>query len=708
MPIETIQNGIVGLSPVIVFLALLLQFDAFKLVRLSFVLKLIAAGIGVALAAYFLSPILMDRLGADYFFYMRFVGPVVEEILKASIVLFLIRANKIGFAMDAVIAGFAIGAGFALLENYYYLFAVGETQTAVWVVRGFGTAIMHGGVTALFAVITQLITPQQKTARLPYHAIPGLAAAIILHAVYNQFILEPVMSAIVVMTGLAFMLGFILHRGQQSIDTLLQVDFARYHALLDEIRSGEFGEHKTGKLLKSLRIRLDPSETAEINRYVELHTELVLFGEQVIDAQARGEPLEITDAIREKLAQFNYLDERVGRSVRMLLKDHIQFSRNEFFQLYKLSRDAGKPVHLRHNFNSDILFDEADREAARSEFPSLYFALDHPALRRAFGPYDERANKAKRKSKRWGAYAIAIAAGALLLASAQPLYSGLPLTQLKLISALASLALLAGVIIGVFGLNYRGRKRRWLADRLATERIRGFHFRHYIDSARHILDAAEDANARQDYLQERDARFDRFQLSELDCIDEKLHQAIRDEEDLAASNQRSEQPLPPEGAAHLDEYFRAYARLRFEPQLNYCNHVLRESKSIWRPSALRQIKILSAIFLYGLLGILIFQQLVLIGVYADIQWMKAPIIHVLTIWAAFIALASRIFQEGFQPKRELERMRQYRLSLRRIHENFRGASSVTGKITAMLEMEKMSEEEVILFLKGNYEADFIA
>lgn len=707
MSVNTIANGALGLLPVIAFLTLLIQFDVFKLVRLSYVIKLIAAGIGCAITAYFISPWVMSPLNIDYFSYYRLAGPLVEEMLKASIILFLIRAHRIGFAFDAVIAGFAIGTGFALLENYYFLRNVETTQTAIWAVRGFGTAIMHGGVTAIFAVITQIVTPQQTKTQL-YHALPGYGAAAGLHILYNQFILDPVTSAVVVMTGLALALVFILQRGQRSIDQLLQANFAHYHSLLRDIRSGQFSEDKIGTLLQSLKIHLDPSETSEILRYVELHAELVLFGEQYLIAQSDGKTIEITDAIRNKLAQFNYLDERVGQSVRLLLKDHIKFSRNEFFQLYKLSQDAGKAVEFRHDFNSDLLLHDEDRDAAHREFPDIFFALDHEELRKRFLPYDQRANKAKRNSKQWGIFAIILVTVSLLLASAQPLYDELPPIYLKTLSVLTSIALLAGLVIAIFGLNYQGRKSRWLADRLATERIRSFHFRHAIESIDEILAGAGDKDAQDKFLARRKTSFAHFDEAVLARIDEKLFQLVHDQDDLDVEYEDSgESTIRHLQSPHAEQFFAAYARLRFEPQLNYCNHVLRQSKSFWKPSALRQIKLLSTIVLYGLLAVFVFQQLVLIGIYTDIQWMKEPAVHVLTIWGALVALAAKIFQEGFQPKREIERMRQYRLALRRIHQQFRDAKTPDRKIDAMLEMEKMSDAEVTLFLKSTYEAEFI-
>ena len=61
--------------------------------------------------------------------------------------------HRIGFLVDAAIFGFAVGTGFALAENLYYLHLAAEAGMGTWIVRGFGTALMHGGATALFAVM---------------------------------------------------------------------------------------------------------------------------------------------------------------------------------------------------------------------------------------------------------------------------------------------------------------------------------------------------------------------------------------------------------------------------------------------------------------------------------------------------------------------------------------------------------------------------
>ena len=56
------------------------------------------------------------------------MSPWIEESLKALLLVYLIRTRRVGMLVDAAIYGFAIGTGFALFENLYYLATRPETN----------------------------------------------------------------------------------------------------------------------------------------------------------------------------------------------------------------------------------------------------------------------------------------------------------------------------------------------------------------------------------------------------------------------------------------------------------------------------------------------------------------------------------------------------------------------------------------------------
>ena len=96
---------------------------------------------------------MIDTLPIGFSIYSRFIAPWIEEALKAAAIILLFRLNRIGYKLDAIISGFAIGAGFSVVENIFYLTIFPDYATGTWLVRGFGTAIMHGTTLALLAAI---------------------------------------------------------------------------------------------------------------------------------------------------------------------------------------------------------------------------------------------------------------------------------------------------------------------------------------------------------------------------------------------------------------------------------------------------------------------------------------------------------------------------------------------------------------------------
>src|SRR5271155_5514777 len=180
MPAEVVSHAIVGLGPVLCFLAVLLYLDSYKLVSIRAVIAVVACGLVVAGVCYFVNAYLIGIAGIDVTLYSRYVSPVVEELGKALVIVALIRAHRIGFLVDAAIFGFAIGAGFAIVENIYYQHLIPDAGLGIWIVRGFGTAIMHGGTTAIFAMMGLAILERKRRAAFIAY-VPGFALAVALH-----------------------------------------------------------------------------------------------------------------------------------------------------------------------------------------------------------------------------------------------------------------------------------------------------------------------------------------------------------------------------------------------------------------------------------------------------------------------------------------------------------------------------------------------
>jgi len=358
-------------------------------------------------------------------------------------------------------------------------------------------------------------------------------------------------------------------------------------------------------------------------------------------------------------------------------------------------------------FNTDLLLDERDRDAAQVRFPGVYFALDHDKLRAKFDDLDKTANLAKQRSWRWGVLAVVLGTGSLMIASGEPLYAHLPPESVHLIAAAGAGAGVLGAAIGLLGVMFHTRKVRWLQCRLATERLRQYHFQSMVARIPELLVATTDMKARERYLAEREAHFQWFERDFLALAD--AHMPREGEHDAPGPAWLVSTSTKPLDCGHplMEQLLESYETLRFKRQIQYANVKLTGHDRPWLQAAEHQAMLFSGIALGAVVLIVLVHAAVLWGTAAGIAWMTSPAMHVGAIWTAIVALAARAFEEGLQPGREVERLRHYLSTVRLIHQRFQEATTVADKAAAMREMEQASYREMDQFLRSAMEAKFV-
>ena len=186
-----------ALAPVTAFLLLLVLFDSFKLVPKTMLAAALAGGAFAAGAAAWLHGWLLTSPAIDPTALSRYVAPVTEEALKGLVLFVPFARRQIGFLVDAAIVGFAIGTGFALVENVDYLRHLASASVWVWITRGFGTAILHGATTTIVAVTAKSLVDRGRA--LPVALAPGWVGAVLLHSAFNHTLVSPILAASMLM-----------------------------------------------------------------------------------------------------------------------------------------------------------------------------------------------------------------------------------------------------------------------------------------------------------------------------------------------------------------------------------------------------------------------------------------------------------------------------------------------------------------------------
>jgi RsiW-degrading membrane proteinase PrsW (M82 family) len=339
--IEAAHWGL-ALLPVLVLLAVFDWLDAFKLTSFKEISLLLFLGGLAALLAWPASGRLLDTLPIGYSNYSRFVAPWIEEAIKGATIVALFRMNRIGYKLDAVIAGFAIGAGFSVVENIIYLVRFPDYGAGTWVVRGFGTAVMHGATLAILAATAHELAERETreaAAEFDFRLwwfVPGYLAAVALHTAFNRFPDRPLIAMLGAIIVAPLALIGIFYFGTHEAQRWLVAESAEHRAALEALRAGRWPDGAAGRKIAALAGRLDGEAAKRVRRYWELQTWLVAEAEEVMIEEAAGDANFNPAEIRAAFAELDGLKRALGRSTHAALQALLPFSRNDQWEVAEL------------------------------------------------------------------------------------------------------------------------------------------------------------------------------------------------------------------------------------------------------------------------------------------------------------------------------------------------------------------------------------
>lgn len=337
MNFELLAKAPVGLLPVLIFLIVLVYMDSYKLVSLKSVLWVIFLGGLSALASLYVNGWMIQALDLTLRPYSLYAAPLIEETLKALVIVYLLRNSKIGFLVDSAIMGFAVGAGFALVENFYYLQHHADASMAVWIVRGFGTAIMHGGVTAIFGIMSQALTERSMKIN-PVYYLPGLLLASFIHSVFNHFLVAPIFQSMGVLLVLPPLLYLVFRKSAQALHEWLQIDFDADTDLIEVINSGNFPESKVGLFLNDLKTKFDGPVVVDMLCYLRIYTELAIRAKGLLMMRENGFEVPAGERTIAKFEELRYLEESIGKTGCLAMKPFLQIERKDLWQMHVLGK----------------------------------------------------------------------------------------------------------------------------------------------------------------------------------------------------------------------------------------------------------------------------------------------------------------------------------------------------------------------------------
>ena len=328
----------VCLIPVFLFLFMLLYLDSLKLVSKKLLMICLAWGLMSSGISFFLNTWLINHLEVSPDAYSGFIAPFVEELLKCGMLWLLIKRNKIGFMIDGAIYGFSIGAAFSFAENIFYLlhYAGNENNFMVWITRGFGTAIMHGGTTAIFGILCMSALNRQSNLGMATGS--GVLAAIVIHGIFNQFLVSPLVSTLIIILLVPLSIIFIFNSNEKSIRKWLELEFDSEVNMIRMIRKGQFSQTKTGSYLVSLKAHFQGAVVFDMYCFISLYLELSMKAKSLMMLRENDVAIPSDPELPVKLRELKSLKKNIGRGGYLAIAPVLRMNRKDLWKLSLLEK----------------------------------------------------------------------------------------------------------------------------------------------------------------------------------------------------------------------------------------------------------------------------------------------------------------------------------------------------------------------------------
>ena len=348
------MSFVAALLPVAIYIIVVYVLDNFALISVKRLIVLVLCGMAAALACFGLFQLtgsFLPDMVSDY------VNPVVEEMVKGIPLLYLARRKKIVFFIDSVICGAAVGGGFSILENIFYLLLGGPMSMGTILFRGLEVALIHMGCSALVAagLMFAVRLAERRRSRLEikkkdvWMAAFLLVAAPALHVFHNAFHFNPLLQFLFVFGSMAALLVWTYQYDGDMIHRWLDRGLDKQMELLQSIKAGELAQTKTGVFLLSVKDSFPPEVFFYLICFVELNIELSVAAKSrfMLHEAGLAMPLDEEQAalIRSQYEEYRQLEKRLGQSARMTIAPVVKFYPADKKALEDLLKECRAPRH---------------------------------------------------------------------------------------------------------------------------------------------------------------------------------------------------------------------------------------------------------------------------------------------------------------------------------------------------------------------------
>jgi len=193
---------------------------------------------------------------------------------------------------------------------------------------------MHGGATALLAGILLSGIQRERPAGIAFLA--GLLVAILLHSLFNHFLLNAFLQAILLFLLLPMLFYGIFTISTSRLQDWLEIEFSSEIELLRMIRAGKFSGTKSGEFLISLKSHFSPEMIFDLYMYLQLYLDLSIQAKRNLMLRENGFDPIPDPQLHAKLSELSALRKLIGRTGELTIQPLIRMKYRDLWKLNQL------------------------------------------------------------------------------------------------------------------------------------------------------------------------------------------------------------------------------------------------------------------------------------------------------------------------------------------------------------------------------------
>jgi protease PrsW len=247
---------------------------------------------------------------------VRFSAPILEEILKGAILFYLIRRADFTYFVDGAIYGFTVGIGFAIIENFEYVFSNPSAAIALALMRVLSTNLIHATASGMIGIALGYSRFERSSSRRrQLTLVLGVFIAMAIHMIFNNLVSNraPLLVAIVLGLSGGFVIYLIMRQGLKDLQGWVEEQLKREDASITHTETVTTHEAAVvqkldtlDKLLEDFKILFGEQKTALAKEILLAQAQMGIYKKTVEkhqDENMRQAAESQVTALREKMNQ---------------------------------------------------------------------------------------------------------------------------------------------------------------------------------------------------------------------------------------------------------------------------------------------------------------------------------------------------------------------------------------------------------------------